>query len=85
MPNYGLYGLVTRTDPAKLYTSPQTRGIDISNNGRPQLVKAYFGATFEPVFFPLTITVTEIPVNGNTSTPLTLTIIVTEIHAITVT
>ena len=33
------------------------------------------------VFSPLTITVTKISVNGNTSIPLTLTIIVTEIHA----
>jgi len=33
--------------------------------------------------FPLTVT--EIPVNGNKSTPLTLTIIVTEIHAKTIT
>jgi hypothetical protein len=37
------------------------------------------------VFFPLTITVTEISVNGKTSISLTLTIIVTKIHAKTVT
>jgi hypothetical protein len=39
----------------------------------------------EPVLFPLTITVTEMSVNGNTSIQLTVTIIVTEIHAKTVT
>ena len=38
-----------------------------------------------PVLFPLTITVTKMSVNGNTSIQLTLTIIVTEIHAKTVT
>jgi hypothetical protein len=37
------------------------------------------------VFFPLTITVTEMSVNGNTSIQLTLTIIITKIHAKTVT
>ena len=41
--------------------------------------------TMFPVLFPLTITVTEMSVNGNTSIQLTLTIIVTEIHAKTVT
>ena len=37
------------------------------------------------VLFPLTITVTEMSVNVNTSIPLTPTIIVTEIHPKTVT